>query len=55
MHPMLPQPQEVTDDLQLLLPFLNPEEVKNCNQLLFEKRSEKLPIYFQYQMIWGKY
>ena len=53
--PLLPQAQEITEDLQLPSPLRNPEEVKNCNQLLFEQISGKLPIYFQFQMIWGKY
>lgn len=53
--PLLPQAQEITEDLQLPSPLRNPEEIKNCNQLLFEQISGKLPIYFQFQMIWGKY
>ena len=53
--PLFPQPQEITEDLQLPSPLHNSEEVKNCNQLLFEQRSGKSPIYFQFQMIWGKY
>lgn len=54
-NPSVPQPQEITEDLQLPSPLHNSEEVKNCNQLLFEQRSGKSPIYFQFQMIWGKY